>query len=296
MVLENIVIILIIMIITGITVGLISSFFGVGASFIMVPILMFCFEIYMGASPQISPYVAFGTNMAIVVPTTLSGFYKHIREMKKKNQKFPYKHYLNFAIPVGIGSFIGAILSYILFSNFRLYAGLILKLLYGVYCVLGAYRYLTAKPKLINVLPELARGKSYTYGSLSGMLAHFIGIGGGIIYLSILNTILEIPIQTAVTLSLGTMVIGSSIGFTSFLFLGYNDSIINASEYPIYSIGWFNLLAFVGIGLFSILFAQIGSRLTRKVQPKKFKILLAILYIYMGIRLIFDSIYHFYEF
>ncbi|MHA1311771.1 MAG: sulfite exporter TauE/SafE family protein [Candidatus Helarchaeota archaeon] len=291
MVFENIFIILGIMVITGIAVGLTSSFFGVGGSFIMAPVMMFCFETFMGASPQISPFVAFGTNMAIVVPTALSGVYKHIKETKKNDLKFPYIHYLNFAIPVGLGSLTGAIFAFILFSNFRAQAGLILKTLYGIYCIIGAYNYVSTKPKPINSLPELHKIKSYTSGFSSGFLAHFIGIGGGIIYLSVLNTLLEIPIQTAVTMSLATMVVGSSIGFISFLILGYNDSIINASQYPIFSVGWFNLLAFLGIGISSIIFAQFGSILTRKISPKKFKILLAIVYIYIGIRLIINGIF-----
>jgi len=288
---ENILIIILILIIAGALVGLISSFFGVGACFIMVPVMMFCFETYMGASAQISPLVAFGTNMAIVVPTALSGVYKHIKEMKKKDIKFPFDHYINFAIPVGFGSFTGALLAFILFSSFRAQAGLILKTIFGVFCLIGAYRFMTAKPKPVDVLPKLNKPKSYTSGFLSGTLAHFIGIGGGLIYMPVLNTIIGIPVQMAVSISLATMVIGSSVGFISFITLGYNDSIIHASEYPMYSVGWFNLLAFLGIGVSSIIFAQIGPILTRKISPKKFKFLLAIVYVYIGIRLIVNGIF-----
>jgi len=288
---ENIILILIILIIAGSAVGLVSSFFGVGACFIMVPVMMFCFETYMGAAPEISPLVAFGTNMAVVVPTALSGVYKHIKEMKKKEIAFPTNHYLNFAIPVGFGSLTGAIMAYILFSNFRAIAGLLLKTIFGVFCIIGAYRFMTAKPKPKDILPKLSKPKSYTSGFLSGTLAHFIGIGGGLIYMPVLNAILEIPVQLAVSISLATMVIGSSVGFVSFMVLGYNDSIINASQYPWLSIGWFNLLAFLGLGVSSIILAQVGPILTRKISPKKFKILLAIVYIYIGIRLIINGIF-----
>jgi len=57
----------------GAAVGLVSSFFGVGACFITVPVTIFVFEVYMGCPPQLAPLIAFGTNMAVVVPTALSG-------------------------------------------------------------------------------------------------------------------------------------------------------------------------------------------------------------------------------
>jgi len=293
MVQNNIVQIIIIFILVGISVGFISSFFGVGASFIMAPVMMFCFEIYLNTLPSLSPLISFGTNMSIVIPTAISGTYKHIRELKKENIKFPLKHYINFAIPVAFGSFTGSVLIYSLFLNFRNYIGLILKITYGIFCLISSYRYIKTKIKPKDYLPKIYKQKSYFFGFLAGLIAHFIGIGGGFFYLSILNTILEIPIQIATLLSLSTMIIGSSIGFSMFLFFGYHDYIINPNDYPPYTIGWFNYLAFFSIGIPSLIFAQIGPIIANKLPPKKFKILIICLYIIIGISLIFNGLYYF---
>ncbi|MHA1231458.1 MAG: sulfite exporter TauE/SafE family protein [Candidatus Helarchaeota archaeon] len=284
--------IIIIFVLVGISVGFISSFFGVGASFIMAPIMMICFEIYLNTLPSISPLISFGTNMSIVIPTAISGTYKHIKELKKENIEFPLKHYTNFAIPVGFGSLTGTILVYSLFLNFRDYTGFILKILYGLFCIISSYKYVKTKIKPKNFLPKIYKKKSYILGYSSGLIAHFIGIGGGLFYLSILNTILEIPIQIATLLSLSTMIIGSSIGFSMFLVFGYHDYMINSSEYPPFTIGWFNYLAFLCIGIPSLIFAQIGPILANKISPKKFKILIVCLYIIIGIWLIFNGLYY----
>ncbi|RLE01608.1 MAG: hypothetical protein DRI99_07100 [Candidatus Aminicenantes bacterium] len=50
--------------------------------------MMYCFETFMNVSPSLSALLAFGTNMAIVVPTALSGVLRHRRELKKKKLKF----------------------------------------------------------------------------------------------------------------------------------------------------------------------------------------------------------------
>ncbi len=278
------------MIVAGSLVGIVSSFFGVGACFIMVPVMMYCFETFMNVSPSLSALLAFGTNMAIVVPTALSGALRHRKELKKKNLRFPTKHYLTFAIPVGLGSLTGSIFAFIFFESFRAQAGIVLKAIFGVFCLIGAYRFMRAKPLPVNELPRLSIPKFAGTGYFSGLLAHFIGIGGGIVYMPMLNTLLRIPIHIAVSVSLATMVIGSSVGALSFMILGHIDQLQHPLEYPELSFGWFNLIAFLSIGVASIIFAQLGPKLAHKTSPSKFKILLALVYIYIGVRLVVNGI------
>ena len=279
-----------VMALVGSLVGLVSSFFGVGACFIMVPVMMYCFETFMNAPPYISPLLAFGTNMAIVVPTALSGVLRHKKELKRKGAHFPTKHYLSFAVPVGFGSLTGAIFAFIFFTSFRAYAGIILKTIFGVFCLIGAYRFMKAKPIPISKISKVSIPKFAGSGYLSGILAHFIGIGGGIVYMPVLNTILRIPVHIAVSVSLATMVIGSSIGSLSFIILGYLDQLRHPLDYPSFSFGWFNLIAFLGIGIASVIFAQIGPRLAHRTTPSRFKMLLAIVYAYIGVRLVTNGV------
>jgi uncharacterized membrane protein YfcA len=279
------------MILTGSLVGLISSYFGVGACFIMVPAIIYFLESTYGVSPSLAPLIAFGTSMAVVVPVALSGVLRHRKELGKKGLSFPMKHYLSFGLPVGLGSFVGAIFAFILFTSFRTFAGILLKTAYGILCLLITYRFIVAKPIQIKYL-KAPRVSKYACGGLfSGMLAHFIGIGGGSIYVPVLNRILNIPIHLAIPLSLATMVIGSSIGSASFTWLGHIDQIHHTAAYPIYTFGWFSLIAFLIIGIPSIIMAQVGPYLSQRTSPQKFKVLLAILYVYIGVRLTVNGIF-----
>ncbi len=279
------------LLLTGSAVGLISSFFGVGACFIMVPVMIYTLEKFFGISLSLAPLIAFGTNMAVVVPTVLSGVLRHTKELKKRNLKFPKRHYMSFAPFVGVGSALGSIAAYQLFSSFRESAGIVLKTLFGIACLIGAYRFMSAKPLGVEHLREPDLKKYSILGVLGGILAHFIGIGGGIVYMPILNGILAIPVHYAVGLSLGTMIIGSSIGALFFGILGRMDQRIHPGAYPPLSFGWFNLLLFVGLGFSSIVFAQIGPRLAHKTSPRRYKVLLAIVYFYIGIRLVVRGFY-----
>lgn len=274
------------MLLAGALVGLVSSYFGVGACFIMVPVIIHFLETSFGVSPSLSPLIAFGTNMAIVVPTALSGALRHRRILKGRKMRFPTKHYLSFGLPVGLGSFIGALLAFVFFTSFRAYAGIVLKMGFGALCLLGAYRFMKGKPIPVEELANPSPPKYALNGVLSGMAAHFIGIGGGLVYVPVLNVILKVPIHLAVPISLATMVIGSSVGSISFMWLGRADQVQHPSAYPPFTFGWFNLLAFLLIGVASIILAQVGPFLAHRTSPGKFKILLTILYVYIGIRLI----------
>jgi len=278
------------MALAGALVGLVSSFFGVGACFIMVPTMMYCFEHFMKTPPTLSPLIAFGTNMAVVVPTSLSGVLRHRLELHRRGLSFPLRHYLCFAIPVGLGSITGSIFAFIFFTSFRAHAGIILKTIFGFFCLIGAYRFMRGRPIPVEEVPDVSPLRFGAVGFLSGILAHFIGIGGGIIYMPMLNTVLRMPIQLSVPLSLATMVVGSSTGALSFIALGRIDQLRHPGDYPPLSFGWFNLIAFLTIGVASILLAQVGPLIAHRMEPRRFKILLALVYIYIGLRLVVNGL------
>ncbi|RLG53906.1 MAG: hypothetical protein DRO00_02690 [Thermoproteota archaeon] len=279
------------LLLAGSLVGLISSFFGVGACFIMVPVMIHSFEKFFSVPTGLAPMLAFGTNMAVVVPTALSGVLRHRIELKKRKLHFPREHYVNFASFVGIGSASGSLFAYVLFSSFRESAGILLKTLFGIACLIGAYRFLTAKPLAIEELKRPEKAKYAIFGFIGGFIAHFIGIGGGIVYMPVLNAILKIPIHYAVGISLGSMVVGSSVGAVSFGILGRIDQLKHPELYPPMTFGWFNLIAFLGLGLTSVVSAQLGPRLAHMTSPKKFKVLLALVYLYIGLRLAIRGVF-----
>lgn len=278
------------MVIAGALVGLVSSYFGVGACFIMVPVMIYCFETFFATPPSLAPLIAFGTNMAVVVPTALSGLLRHKRELASRGVRFPLAHYASFALPAGLGSVLGALSAYTLFVAFRAAMGLAMKTAFGIACLVGAYRFVKARPIPVHEIPELSIAKFACAGLASGFAAHIIGIGGGLIYVPVLNALLLVPIHIAIPLSLATMVIGSSVGSICFSLLGSLDQALHPEDYPPLSFGWFNAFAFLTIGIASIVTAQIGPIIAHKTPPRRLKLLLALLYTYIGIRLVVRGI------
>lgn len=258
------------LLLVGLGVGFANGFFGVGGCFLMVPTMFFLFTGF-GVSTDTAMKVALCTNMAVVVPTALSGAFRHARKIK-----FPWPHYWNFAIPIGIGSVVGSAIAVFV-------PGGVLKMLFGVLCLIGAWRFVTARPKKVEEMPPVEQKKFWPTGFGGGFIAHFLGIGGGLVYVPSLNTILDVPIHHAVALSNATMVVGSWVGALTFLILGL---LRHVADQPMWSLGYFNLAAWLFLVVTSIPLAQVGAIASHKVPAQRMKVLFALLYIYVGLKLV----------
>jgi len=258
------------LLVAGAGVGFVNGMFGVGGCFLMVPTMFFLFK-GLGVPVDTAMKISLCTNMAVVVPTALSGALRHARI-----KKFSMPHYWNFAIPVGVGSLVGSGIAVFM-------PGAVLKVSFGVLCLIGAWRFMTAKPRPVDEMPPVEKGKFWPTGFGGGFVAHFLGIGGGLVYVPALNTILGVPIHQSVALSQATMVIGSSVGALTFLILGLFRSL---ADLPPLSLSYFNLVAWLALVVTSIPLAQVGAIVAHKLSEKRLKFLLAILYIYVGLKLI----------
>ncbi|NOZ27494.1 MAG: sulfite exporter TauE/SafE family protein [Chloroflexi bacterium] len=258
------------LLLAGAGVGFINGMFGVGGCFLMVPTMFFLFK-GLGVPVDTAMKISLCTNMAVVVPTALSGVLRHA-----KIRKFSRSHYWNFAIPVGVGSLLGSGLAVFV-------PGVILKVLFGVLCLIGAWRFMTARPRPVDKMPSIRRSRFWPMGLVGGFIAHFLGIGGGLVYVPALNTILEVPIHQTVALSQATMVIGSSVGALAFVFLGLFR---NLTDLPPWSLSYFNLAAWLALVVTSIPMAQVGAIAAHRLSARRLKFLLALLYVYVGLKLI----------
>lgn len=294
----------------------------VGGAFLMIPILDQLF-VGMGVPTDLALKLSLGTSMMVVAPTSFIGAWRYRREIK---EAFPKERALIIALGAVIGGAIGSALGILTPSEY-------LQFFFGIFCIGGAYRFLTGKPKPIQVLPEeFSRKKYFLSGLAGGGSAHYLGIGGGLIYLVILNWFLEIPIQISIAVSLATMTFSAGAGATVYAtmgapslytqlifingysintsiilhllynfgftyiyqlyFLSYNGvipSFINPfllNPFPPYTIGYINLPAFAALITTSIPFSTLGAWASVRISPRKLRILLAIIYLYFGLRLV----------
>lgn len=68
------------LILIGICAGFASGLLGVGGGFLIVPLQYFLLK-YIGVEPNLAMLISLGTSLAIIIPTSLSGAYRHTRTM-----------------------------------------------------------------------------------------------------------------------------------------------------------------------------------------------------------------------
>ncbi len=128
----------------------------------MIPVQYWVYT-SMGLSPKLAILTAFGTNLAVVLPTAISGALGHSR----KNAVI-WKAALLLGITGAIGAFFGS-------SSATMLPAKVLKIAFGVAILAGAIRMLTAKKAEIGKKPNLSTASLVFWGILLGTATGIIG-------------------------------------------------------------------------------------------------------------------------
>ncbi len=256
------------LLITGLAVGLAAGLLGVGGCFIMIPVQFWALT-HMGIDPTIAIRIAFGTNLAVVLPTAISGAYGH---NKKGAVLWKQATYL------GLFGLCGAIVGAYIASNLP---GDILKAAFGLVILLGAVRMLTAKPPHIG---EEITESPILYaiaGIFLGLVSGIIGIGGGVVMIPIMVMGLKFRMHQAVGTSTAVMALIAIGGILSYMYYGWN-----VEGLPAYSMGYVNLLQFGLLASTSVPMAYVGSKIAHKLSHKSLMKIFIIVMLYMGLKMI----------
>lgn len=259
---------IIILILTGVTVGFITGLLGVGGGFILVPIIFFLL-LNMGIDPTLAIRIAFGTSLAIILPTAISSAYGHYR--KKQVQ-------IKASVFLGISGFLGGVTGGYVATHAP---EDILKTIFGLVMLFVAIRLLffqepiQHREKIENILIFLLVG--FTAGVMSGL----IGIGGGIILIPVMVLIMGYSMKEASGTSSAVIIITSLGGIISYILNG-----LQVLGLPPYSLGYINLLQVLVIIIFSIPMAQIGAWASCKLPDKVLRYILVTLQIYISLKML----------
>ena len=256
------------LILIGICAGFASGLLGVGGGFLIVPLQYFLLK-YIGVEPDLAILISFGTSLAIIVPTSLSGAYRHSRSMD---------NIVKPGIQLGIFGLIGAALGGLVASALP---SRVLEIIFG--CLL----LFIAVNNIVNINKERENARiPFNFASTTiigvavGFSSGLLGVGGGIFLIAILTALLGFSLIEAIGTSSVFICLTAIGGFLSYMFSGWG-----VSTFP-YSIGYVSLINFALIACFSVPMASLGAKMAHKVPQKKLKIVFSILVLYMALKML----------
>lgn len=256
------------LILIGICAGFASGLLGVGGGFLIVPLQYFLLK-YIGVEPGLAILISFGTSLAIIIPTSLSGAYRHTRSMD---------NILEPGIRLGIFGIIGGIIGGFVAS---MLPSRILEIIFG--CLL---LFITVN-NIININKEREEAKipfnlmsAGIIGLLVGFSSGLLGVGGGIFLIAILTALLGFSMIEAIGTSSIFIALTAVGGFLSYVISGWG-----VSTFP-YSIGYVSIINFLLIACFSVPMASLGAKMAHRVPQKKLKIIFSVLVLYMALKML----------
>ena len=256
------------LIVIGICAGFASGLLGVGGGFLIVPLQYFLLK-YIGVSPDLAILISLGTSLAIIIPTSLSGAYRHTRVMD---------NIIKNGVQLGVFGIIGGVIGGFVASSLP---SKTLEIIFG--CLL---LFITVN-NIININKEKEDAiipfnlvSSGIIGLIVGFSSGLLGVGGGIFLIAFLTILFGFSIIKAIATSSIFISLTAIGGFLSYVVSGWG-----VNTFP-YSIGYVSIINFVLISIFSVPLASIGAKYAHKIPQKKLKIIFSILVFYIALKML----------
>ena len=184
----------------GVVTGFIAGFFGVGGGMILIPMLLFA---------GFTMKSAIAISILQMVFTSIFGSFLNY----KKN-----KSVMKDGLFIGIGGFIGGLLSGIIISNID---GVYLQYLFLFIVAFAIYRIGITKTIIINEKKTHSQKSLLIIGFFIGLIAMSIGVGGSVMLTPILVGYLYYNLKDASSLGLFFVIFSSIAGLISLTLSGY---------------------------------------------------------------------------
>ena len=181
------------LILLGLSVGLLSGFFGVGGGTILIPLLLM-----LGYETKIAIGIS-------VVQMVFSSIYGSYLNNKKGTLDVP------MVLVIGVGGFIGALLSGFIASIF---SDKTLEMIFLSFATFALLR-LFFKTKEHRDQREVSKLVLFSIGVPLGAISMTIGVGGSIVLVPILVGFLHVPLKKATSAGLFFVVFSSVSGLIS---------------------------------------------------------------------------------
>lgn len=230
----------------GVVAGTLAGIFGIGGGAVIVPILVWLFA-KQGLPSDYLIHMAVATSLMTIIVTSVSSVYAHWR---LGNVSWPAVRRLLPGLLAG--SFGGALLASSVSGDY-------LQTFFALFALVMAIRIWLPTPSglysgLLGWLP------ASVCGVVSGVISALVGIGGGTLivpYLLMARLSIQQAIGSAACCGFPIALAGV-VGFIVF-------SPAHLGEQTAWQTGFVHWPAFIGIALASVIFAQLGARLGKKL-------------------------------
>ena len=259
---------LIVLLLTGALVGFASGLLGVGGGFIMVPIQFFLLT-SLGVDPTTAIRVAFGTSLAVILPTAISGTLGHARRGAVLFRPM---------ILMGISGLVAALIGGTVAANTP---GIYLKIIFGILVLISGIWMLIAKYPEISGEPKKGVLSYIAIGFITGLLSGLLGVGGGVVLVPILVILMGFSMIRAVGTSTAVIIFTSLGGI-----IAYTSNGFNVAGLPPFSIGYINLIQFAVLSIISVPMAKIGVKASHKLPEKQLRYIFILVMFYIALKMV----------
>ncbi|MCK4403192.1 MAG: sulfite exporter TauE/SafE family protein [Dehalococcoidia bacterium] len=255
---------------TGAGAGFASGLLGVGGGCIMVPV-MYSVIGAMGF-PDIAMKVALGTSLLVILPTAMSGAWRH-----NKKKAVQWKTALVLGLCGLGGGLAGSTLATYLPERALKtgFGGLVLAI--AIWMGLGMMPKLAKQKAEPKDNPRLLPALGFPIGMVSGLT----GLGGGALIVPALVLALDFPMHMAIGTSVSAIILTSLGGITGYIIHG-----IGVPDLLPYSIGYINLPMWLCLAGMSVPLAQLGAKTAHALPAKQLRYIFIALMVYIGLRMI----------
>jgi hypothetical protein len=249
---------------TGILSGTASGLFGVGGGFLMTPVQFFLYTTG-GMDSTLATRLAFGTSLAVMIPTMISGALAH-------NSRGSVNWHA--AATMGCAAVLGGLIGGTLAAHLP---GIVLRTFFALLIILMAIRMVWHVHSCRTCEP---RGSTRVYlliGFSIGIVSGLAGIGGGVLLVPVLVILLGYSSHSAVGTSSACLIFSSAGAVAAYVVNG-----LGISGLPLYSIGYVDLVTFAILAVTTIPLARFGVACAHRCSGRNLQILFACAMILIG--------------
>lgn len=253
----------------GLAVGLVGTLLGVGGGLIVIPVLL--------AFYGLSPGSAAGTSLVVVLINALSGTLAYLRQ-----RRVDVGVGLAFSTGAIPGSMVGAFATMVVSSeSFRMYFAIVL-ISTAIYIAFARRQGVSRGGPLRNgrrrrLVDHAGREYEYSvnpylialFSVLSGFVAGFFGIGGGVVHVPVMMLLFGVPAHIATATSHFILTFTAASGIAAHAALRHVDLFIGGA-----------------IASGALVGAQIGAKTSERFSSRALELLFAAFMIFIAINLL----------